>query len=131
MRRLDFAAMMRAGICGLGLRPAEFWALTPAELLLGALSACLTAGIGNIASMRQVKLESVDVIVEGDIDLNGILGIDPQTRNGFQGVRVLVAIKGDADDATLEKIVHQSVARSAVFDVMTNGVPVAVSAVVS
>ncbi len=81
--------------------------------------------------MRQVKLESVDVMIEGDIDLNGILGIDPQTRNGFQGVRVLIAIKGDADDETLEKIVHQSVARSAVFDVMTNGVPVAVSAVVS
>lgn len=104
---------------------------TPAELLLGALSACLTAGIGNIASMRQVKLESVEVMIEGDIDLNGILGIDPQTRNGFQSVRVLIAIKGDADDETLEKIVHQSVARSAVFDVMTNGVPVAVSAVVS
>ncbi len=101
---------------------------TPAELLLGALSACLTAGIGNIASMRQVKLESVECSVEGDIDLNGILGIDPEVRNGFQGVRVVVAIKGDADDETLEKIVRQSVARSAVFDVMTNGVAVAVSA---
>jgi len=101
---------------------------TPAELLLGALSACLTAGIGNIASMRQVKLESVECMIEGDIDLNGILGLDAQTRNGFQNVRVLVAIKGDADDETLEKIVRQSVARSAVFDVMTNGVPVSVSA---
>jgi len=109
-------------LCGTGNAP------TPAELLLGALSACLTAGIGNIASMRQVKLESVECTVEGDIDLNGILGLDPQTRNGFQGVRVTVAIKGDADDATLEKIVRQSVARSAVFDVMTNGVPVAVAA---
>ena len=78
--------------------------------------------------MRQVKLESVECMIEGDIDLNGILGIDPQARNGFQNVRVLVAIKGDADDETLEKIVRQSVARSAVFDVMTNGVPVSVSA---
>lgn len=102
---------------------------TPAELLLGALSACLTAGIGNIASMRQVELESVECTVEGDIDLTGILGIDPQTRNGFQGVRVTIKIKGNADDETLAKIVHQSVARSAVFDVMTNGVPVSVSAV--
>lgn len=101
---------------------------TPAELLLGALSACLTAGIGNIASMRQVELESVECSVEGDIDLNGILGLDPQVRNGFQGVRVTVAIKGNADDETLEKIVRQSVARSAVFDVMTNGVPVSIAA---
>ena len=102
---------------------------TPAELLLGALSACLTAGIGNIASMRQVELESVDCKVEGDIDLNGILGIDPNARNGFKGVRATISIKGDADAETLEKIVRQSVARSAVFDVMTNGVPVAVDAV--
>lgn len=101
---------------------------TPAELLLGALSACLTAGIGNIASMRQVTLKSVECKVEGDIDLNGILGIDPQVRNGFTGVRVTVRIDGDADSETLEKIVRQSVARSAVFDVMTNGVPVAVTA---
>jgi uncharacterized OsmC-like protein len=101
---------------------------TPAELLLGALSACLTAGIGNIASMRQVELKSVECQVEGDIDLTGILGIDPLARNGFEGVRVTVKIDGDADPETLEKIVRQSVARSAVFDVMTNGVPVSVSA---
>lgn len=102
---------------------------TPAELLLGALSACLTAGIGNIASMRQIKLESVECKVEGDIDLNGILGIDPSARNGFKGVRATINIKGDADAEILEKIVRQSVARSAVFDVMTNGVPVAVDTV--
>lgn len=101
---------------------------TPAELLLGALSACLIAGVGNIASMRQVQLESVECTVEGNIDLNGILGLDPQVRNGFQGVRVTLTIKGDADDETLEKIARQSVARSAVFDVMTNGVPVSVTA---
>ena len=104
-------------------------AATPAELLLGALSACLTAGIGNIASMRQVKLDKVECKVEGDIDLNGILGIDPNARNGFKNIRVAVNIQGDADMATLEKIVRQSVARSAVFDVMTNGVPVSVEAV--
>ncbi|WP_427963653.1 OsmC family protein [Altererythrobacter sp.] len=104
---------------------------TPAELLLGALSACLTAGIGNIASMRQVELKSVECQVEGDIDLTGILGIDPQSRNGFNGVRVTVKIDGDADAETLEKIVRQSVARSAVFDVMTNGVPVSVNAQVA
>ena len=100
---------------------------TPAELLLGALSACLTAGIGNIASMRQVKLNSVECKVEGDIDLNGILGLDETARNGFTGVRVIVKIDGDADRETLEKIVRQSVARSAVFDVMTNGVSVSVT----
>jgi len=102
---------------------------TPVEMLLAALASCLTAGIGNIAAMRQVKLNSVECTIEGDIDLCGILGLDPNVRNGFAGVRATFRIDGDADAETLEKIVHQSVARSAVFDVLTNGVPVTVDAI--
>ncbi|MFZ5718026.1 MAG: OsmC family protein [Pseudomonadota bacterium] len=101
---------------------------TPVELLLAALSACITAGIGNIASIRQIKLDSVETTVEGDIDLQGIFGMNATVRNGFAGVRMTVKIKGDAPADVLQKIVNQSVARSAVFDVMSNGVPVVVEA---
>lgn len=103
--------------------------VTPVEMLLAALSACITAGIGNIASIRQVKLHSVETSVEGDIDLNGILGLDKTVRNGFAGIRATFRIQGDASAEELEKIVRQSVARSAVFDVLTNGVPVSIAAV--
>lgn len=102
---------------------------TPVELLLAALSACITAGIGNIASIRQVRLESVETTIEGDIDLQGIFGMDREVRNGFSGIRATFRVKGDAPEAVLEQIVQQSVARSAVFDVLTNGVPITVAAV--
>lgn len=101
---------------------------TPVELLLAALSACITAGIGNIASIRQIKLDSVETTIEGDIDLQGIFGMNAEVRNGFKGVRATVRIQGDASAEELTKIVQQSVARSAVFDVLTNGVPVSVQA---
>jgi uncharacterized OsmC-like protein len=110
-------------LCGTGN------AVTPVEMLLAGLSACITAGIGNIASIRQVKLHSVETSIEGDINLNGILGLDKTVRNGFGGIRATFKIKGDASDEVLEQIVHQSVARSAVFDVLTNGVPVTVAAI--
>jgi uncharacterized OsmC-like protein len=97
---------------------------TPVEFLLHALAACLTAGIGNIASARGVTLESVESTVEGDIDLQGILGLSDEVRNGYNDVRVSFRIKGDASDEDLRAIVEQSRARSAVFDVLTNGVPV-------
>ncbi|MGC9369672.1 MAG: OsmC family protein [Paracoccaceae bacterium] len=100
--------------------------VTPVEMVLAALSACITAGIGNIASIRQVKLDSVETSVEGDINLNGILGLDKSVRNGFSGIRATFRIKGDAPAEVLEQIVQQSVARSAVFDIVTNGVPVSV-----
>jgi uncharacterized OsmC-like protein len=100
---------------------------TPVEFLLHALAACLTAGIGNIAAARGVTLYEVESTVEGDIDLRGILGISGEVRNGYRQLRVSFRIKGDAPAEKLEEIVAQSRARSAVYDVLTNGVPVEMS----
>jgi uncharacterized OsmC-like protein len=100
---------------------------TPVEFLLHALAACLTAGIGNIAAARGVTLSEVESRVEGDIDLRGILGLSDQVRNGYQQMSVNFTIKGDAPPAVLEKIVEQSRKRSAVYDVLTKGVPITIS----
>jgi uncharacterized OsmC-like protein len=99
---------------------------TPVEFVLGALAACLTAGLANIAAARKVRLTEVRSTVTGDIDLNGILGLDPQVRNGYQQITVRFSIKGDAPADRLRELVEQSRARSAVYDVITNGVPVTV-----
>lgn len=100
---------------------------TPVEFLLHALAACITAGIGNIAAARGITLTEVRSTVEGDIDLLGIFGMSDRVRNGYQSVRAHFTIKGDAPAADLEKIVEQARARSAVFDVLRNGVPVDVT----
>ena len=100
--------------------------VTPVEHLLHALGACIVAGIGNIASVRGVKLNKVTANVTGDIDLRGLLGISEDVRNGYQGIQVTVDIDGDAPREKLEAIVEQSRKRSAVFDVLTNGVPVTI-----
>ncbi len=97
---------------------------TPVEYLLHGLAACLTAGIANVAAARGVTLSEVSASVEGDIDLRGILGLSKDVRNGYQGIRVRFRIKGDAEAAKLREIVEQSRARSAVFDVLTNGTSV-------
>ena len=101
-------------------------AATPTELMLTALAACLTAGIGNIASARQIKLDAVHVSVEGDVNLLGLLGLDDSVRNGFGAIRATVDIKGDAEAEKLAAIVEQSVARSAAFDTLQNGTAVTV-----
>jgi uncharacterized OsmC-like protein len=99
---------------------------TPVEHLLHALAACLTAGLVNIAAARGVKLTEVHSEVAGDIDLNGVLGLDASVRNGYENIVVRFTVKGEAPEETLRKIVEQSRVRSAVFDVITNGVPVAI-----
>lgn len=100
---------------------------TPAEFLLHALAACITAGIGNIAAARGVTLSRVESTVTGDIDLVGLLGVDTTVRNGYQHIEMNVRIEGDADADALRGIVERSMARSAVLDVLRNGTDVSVT----
>ena len=93
---------------------------TPGEVLLAALAGCLTAGIAAVATHRGVQLRSVSAVLEADHDVRGILGADPDVRNGFNGVRVRYAIDADASRADIEAIVAQSQKRSAVYDMLTN-----------
>jgi len=99
---------------------------TPVEYLLHALAACITAGIGNVAAARGIELHRVESTVTGDIDLVGLLGIDETTRNGYEGIEVRLRIEGDASAEELRRVVERSVARSAVFDVLSNGTAVSV-----
>jgi uncharacterized OsmC-like protein len=101
---------------------------TPVEYVLHALAACLTAGIANIAAARGVALHSVTSSLEGDMDLRGILGLSKDVRNGFSSLRVGFTVKGDAPEAKLQEIVRQACARSAVLDILSNGIPISVTA---
>jgi uncharacterized OsmC-like protein len=97
---------------------------TPVEFLLHGLASCITAGLANIAAARGVTLHEVRSTVSGDIDLNGIFGLDPDVRNGYQQITVDFVIKGDASPEVLASLVEQSRQRSAVYDVITSSVPV-------
>ncbi len=99
---------------------------TPVEFVLVGLAGCLTAGIASVAQNRAIQLRSVKAIVEGSMDLAGILGIDPDVRNGFDDVKVTFEIDADATREEIEALVAQSQKRSAVFDIITNPTNVAV-----
>jgi uncharacterized OsmC-like protein len=100
----------------------------PAEYLLHALAACLTTALVYVASARKVPLTSVRSTVEGDMDVQGTLGLDDEVRNGFSNIRVTFHVTGDAPEAKLREVVERAKARSAVYDMVTNGVPVTVEA---
>ncbi len=98
----------------------------PVEYMLYGLAACITGGIANIAAARGVQLSEVEATVEGDMDLRGILGLSNEVRNGYQAIRASFRIKGDAPEEKLRQIVEQARARSAVYDILTNAVPVSI-----
>ena len=103
--------------------------ITPPEMVLVGLAGCLTAGIASVAQNRGIQLRSVTASVEGDMDLQGILGIDPEVRNGFGDIRVRYDIEANASREEIEAVVAQSQKRSAVFDVVTNPTNVTVEVV--
>jgi len=102
---------------------------TPTEFVLAALASCLTAGVAAVAQHRQIQLHSVEADVEGTMNVLGILGADPDTRNGFSDIRVRFAIGADASDDYIRALVAQSQKRSAVFDIVTNPTNVVVDVV--
>ena len=93
---------------------------TPVEYVLVGLASCLTAGIAAVAQHRNIQLRSVKATIEGDMDLQGILGIDSDVRNGFDGIKVTYEIDADAKREDIEALVAQSQKRSAVYDIVTN-----------
>jgi uncharacterized OsmC-like protein len=100
---------------------------TPVEIVLSALGSCLTAGVAAVAQHRGIQLRSVTATVEGKMNVLGILGADPDIRNGFDSVTVRFDVDADASPQEIEALVAQSQKRSAVFDVMTNPTKVVVT----
>jgi uncharacterized OsmC-like protein len=96
----------------------------PAEYLLHALAACLTTSLVYIAAARGVHLTKVESTVEGDMDVRGALGLSDEPRNGFEQIRVSFRIEGDAPEEKLLEVASRAQQRSAVFDMVTNGVAV-------
>jgi uncharacterized OsmC-like protein len=103
----------------------------PAECLLHALAACLTTSLVYVAAARGVQLTEVESTLEGDMDVRGALGLSDDHRNGFEQIRVSFLIEGDASEERLRQVAERATQRSAVFDMVSNGVPVAVDVAIA
>ncbi len=102
----------------------------PVEALLHALAACLTTSIVYVAAARKVELTSVESTLVGEMDVRGALGVDDGPRNGFERIAVSFRVTGRASEEKLREVVQRAKDRSAVLDMVTNGVPVAVEVAV-
>jgi uncharacterized OsmC-like protein len=100
---------------------------TPTEFVLVALAGCLTAGVAAVAQRRGVQLRSVTAVLTGDMSVLGVLGADPDIRNGFNQINVHFEVDADASPSDIEAMVAQSQKRSAVYDVLTNPTAVTVT----
>lgn len=99
-------------------------AADPVELLLAALTSCVSIGIATQAAKRGVALQDFEIEVGGDLDLRGYFGLDPEIRPGFTGIQYNVKVKSEADRAIIEDILRTAERTSPMLDNIRNGVPV-------
>jgi len=100
---------------------------TPTEIVLVGLAGCLTAGVAAVAQRRGIQLRSVTATLTGGLNVLGVLGADPDIRNGFSQIQVHFDIDADASPPEIEALVAGSQKRSAVYDALTNPTPVTVT----
>jgi uncharacterized OsmC-like protein len=92
----------------------------PVEFVLAGLSGCMTTTLAYHAASRGHRIDDIQSEFEGDIDLHGLLDLDPNVRKGYREIRVKFKVKGDIDEATI----HELVRKSPVFDIVSNPVPI-------
>lgn len=94
------------------------------EALLHALACCLNATLIYHAATKGIPINGLEFDLEGNLDIQGFLGINEQVRNGFQNIRVNVRIDSDAPQNKLLELVELAQKRSPVFDMVSHGVPI-------
>ena len=98
----------------------------PVEYALTALAACVTTSIIYHAAARGVTIRSMESRLEGDIDLQGFLGLKDDVHRGYESIRMYVTIDADASPDKLEEIIKLGPTYSPVYDTFTRAVPVTV-----
>jgi len=98
----------------------------PVEYALTALAACVTTSIVYHAAAKGVTIRSMESRLEGDIDLQGFLGLKDDVPRGYKEIRMYVNIDADAPPEKLQEIVQLGPTYSPVFDTITRAVPVSV-----
>ncbi len=98
----------------------------PVETVLAALGSCLAVGFAYSAAARDIKLESLDISLEGDLDLRGFLGASDDVRPGYQNIKVTCRIKSNASEEKLRELSEYVIRTSPVSDIVRNSEPLTI-----
>ncbi len=96
----------------------------PVELLLAALTSCVSIGLVTQAASRGIDFEDFEIEISGELDLRGYLGLDESVRPGYTGIEYVVRVKSDAPPEVLEEILRAAERTSPMYDNIANPTPI-------
>lgn len=106
-------------------------AASPVEYALGALISCQVVVYRLYAHQLGIKIDSLKINAEGDLDVRGLLDIDKNTRPGFSGVRLVVQLEGPETAQRYRELQDVVDAHCPVFDIIANPTPISVELVLA
>ena len=101
----------------------------PGESLLHALAGCVTTTLVLHAMARGIVVRQLSTEIQGDVDAQGVLGLEESVNPGFEQIRVHMNVKADCPDEELEKLIHYAKEHSPVYNTICRPVPVVVERV--
>lgn len=96
----------------------------PVEFLLHALAGCVTTTFVLHAAARGVEIRSLRTALEGDLDLRGFLGLDPEVSPGYERIRIAMTVEADCGEAELDELLALAQRHSPVCNTICRPVPV-------
>jgi len=98
----------------------------PAEYLLTGLASCMTTGLVYHAAAKGIEIRGVESRLEGDIDLQGFLGLSPEAKVGFENIRVYFKIDADISAEQKEELIQMAQKYSPAFNTVISATPASV-----
>jgi uncharacterized OsmC-like protein len=98
----------------------------PVEFLLHALAGCVTTTFVLHAMARGIAIRELSTQLEGEIDLQGLLGLDERVSPGYEQIRIQMNVEADCSDAELDELLAYTRQHSPVCNTVCRPVPVSI-----
>lgn len=96
------------------------------ETVLHALASCISVGFIYNAAAQGIKVEELEMNLEGELDLHGFLGLSENVRPGYENIQLTYNVKADASEEKIKELCGYTQKTSPVLDIIRNAVPVSV-----
>lgn len=103
----------------------------PVEFLLHALAGCVTTTFVLHAMARGINIRKLSTLLEGDMDLRGLLGLDDSVSPGYEEIRIKLNVEADCSDEELEDLLAYTEQHSPVCNTVCRPVPVKIKRAVA
>ena len=94
----------------------------PAEYMLGGLAGCMAVTFMTGATAMNIQVDKLQLEIDGELDLKGFLGLDPESNTGFPEIKFIFHVEGNGTQEQYDKLLQRVTKHSPNFNTIQNEV---------